>query len=104
MCSIELFVLDILMPLSALFHVKHWVYPEFDFIIHKHHLEKWMNGGLTAENVKKMIKEKGWNNKMLAARWGCSEVWVSKIINDENRKVQWNDAINGLPVISDNMV
>ncbi|EHK4286008.1 TPA: hypothetical protein SHY07_004617 [Escherichia coli] len=79
-------------------------YPEFDFIIHKHHLEKWMNGGLTAENVKKMIKEKGWNNKMLAARWGCSEVWVSKIINDENRKVQWNDAINGLPVISDNMV
>lgn len=41
---------------------------------------------------------------MLAARWGCSEVWVSKIINDENRKVQWNDAINGLPVISDNMV
>lgn len=33
MCSIELFVLDILMPLSALFHVKHWVYPEFDFIL-----------------------------------------------------------------------
>ncbi|MCW7417953.1 hypothetical protein OHD37_13520 [Escherichia coli] len=33
-------------------------YPEFDFIIHKHHLEKWMNGGLTAENVKKLSKKK----------------------------------------------
>ena len=79
-------------------------YPEFDFVIHKHHLEKWINGGLSPENVKKTIKEKGWSNKMLAARWGSTEVWVSKIINDENRKVQWNDAINGLPVISDNMI
>ena len=56
------------------------------------------------EGTQIAIKEKGWSNKMLAARWGCTEVWVSKIINDENRKVQWNDAINGLPVISDNMI
>ncbi|EON1763445.1 hypothetical protein ACNC73_004075 [Escherichia coli] len=34
------------------------IYPEFNFIIHKHHLEKWISERLTAENVKKRSKKK----------------------------------------------
>lgn len=33
-------------------------YPDFDFIIHKHHLENWMNGGLTIESVKETLIKK----------------------------------------------
>ncbi|MBA1250213.1 Uncharacterised protein [Pseudomonas luteola] len=52
---------------------------------------------MTPLEVKSFIKQKGWTGRALAARWGKSETWVSKIINNPERDLAWDDAIRGLP-------
>ncbi|EKM5066644.1 XRE family transcriptional regulator [Cronobacter turicensis] len=52
----------------------------------------------TKEEFKAEMKRKGWSRPALAARWGKSETWISKIAGNPNRDQHWNDALAGLPV------
>lgn len=78
-------------------------YPGYDFIVPQDHLKHWGKARMTLEEIKDVLKEKGWSNKALAARWGYSEVWVSKIINNRDRDIQWEDAFRGLPPYEKNV-
>ncbi|MEK9498184.1 XRE family transcriptional regulator [Photorhabdus sp. P32] len=49
------------------------------------------------ELFKSEMKRKGWTRRELAIRWGKSETWISKIVNNIERDQHWNDALNGLP-------
>lgn len=49
------------------------------------------------DELRALIKWKGWSHKQLAAYWNISQVHVSRIINDPDRAVHWNDAVVGLP-------
>lgn len=51
----------------------------------------------TKDEFKAEMKRKGWSRSALAERWEKSETWISKIVNDDNRAQQWNDALAGLP-------
>lgn len=53
---------------------------------------------MSVVEVKQMLAQKGWTNRALAARWGFSEEYVSKIINNPARKKHFEDAIRGLPI------
>jgi hypothetical protein len=44
-----------------------------------------------------LIRWKGWTHKDLAIHWDVSRVHVSRIVNDEERALHWNDAVIGLP-------
>jgi hypothetical protein len=55
---------------------------------------------ISAEAAKNMLSRKGWTNRALAAWWGCTDEYVSRIINNENRREWFNDAIRGLPQIA----
>jgi hypothetical protein len=57
---------------------------------------------LSVEEVKDEISRKGWTNRALASWWGCSEEYVSKIINNPDRKRHFDDAIRGLPSCGQN--
>ena len=52
---------------------------------------------LSIEEVKTELAHKGWSNRALAEWWKCSEEYVSKIINNSDRKRHFDDAIRGLP-------
>jgi len=52
---------------------------------------------MNAKKVKAEMSARGWTNRALAERWGCTEVYVSKIVNNESRRQWFNDAILGLP-------
>lgn len=52
---------------------------------------------MTPVEVKALLASKGWTNVALAARWRCTTVWISKIINDGDRAPHYNDALAGLP-------
>lgn len=52
---------------------------------------------MTPEQMKEAIKQRGWTNRSLAERWGKSETWISKIVNNPERDRMWDDAVRGLP-------
>ncbi|MNE89596.1 hypothetical protein D3C80_1870180 [compost metagenome] len=52
---------------------------------------------LSPDEFKAVFKQRGWTGKALAARWGVSEAWISKIVNDPERTAHWDDAVRGLP-------
>jgi hypothetical protein len=52
---------------------------------------------LAKEEIKNMLMRKGWTNRSLAEWWGCSEEYVSKIVNNNERRRWFDDAIRGLP-------
>jgi hypothetical protein len=52
---------------------------------------------LSPDEAKDDIHRKGWKIVSLAQWWDVSTVYVSRIINDPNRKRHWDDAIRGLP-------
>lgn len=56
---------------------------------------------LTIEEARAGLVLKGWSNRALAAWWDCSEEYVSKILNNPNRKRHFDDALRGLPKRSD---
>ncbi|MGO4801058.1 hypothetical protein ACEN2T_17410 [Pseudomonas sp. W22_MBD1_FP4] len=51
---------------------------------------------LSPQEFKDLMKEKGWTGRALALRWGKTAVWISKVINDEDREPHWDDAVRGL--------
>ena len=52
---------------------------------------------LTIAEAKEALADLGWTNRALATWWGCSEEYVSKIINNLRRKRHFDDALRGLP-------
>lgn len=72
-------------------------FPTFNFKIDKSELENWRDARLSTQGIKKILKEKNWTMKEVATRWNRSESWMSKIVNDENRELYWEDAFKGLP-------
>ncbi|HDC4526645.1 TPA: hypothetical protein O8U08_002015 [Enterobacter cloacae] len=72
-------------------------YPDYDFIVPNDDLKQWSQTRISTGDIKKILKDKKWTNRALAERWGCSEVWISRVINNQNRDIQWEDAFRGLP-------
>ncbi|MBR8085574.1 hypothetical protein KDX23_22830 [Burkholderia vietnamiensis] len=56
---------------------------------------------LTSDEAKATIAAKGWTNRALAEWWGCRAEYISKIIHDPVRKRHFDDAIRGLPYLSE---
>ncbi len=52
---------------------------------------------MAPDEVKALYRSKGWTGRLLAARWGKSVTWVSKVVNDLERDLHWDDAVRGLP-------
>jgi hypothetical protein len=53
---------------------------------------------LSPSEVKKVVTSKGWKFADLAARWGISVFWMSKLVNDPvSRPPMYDDAFHGLP-------
>lgn len=56
-----------------------------------------MTEKMPPDEFKAETRRRGWTFRALAARWGKSETWVSKIANNEERDMHWDDAVRGLP-------
>lgn len=57
-----------------------------------------MDKKMTADEVKKLIKKRGYNNQTEVANFfGVSRTHITRIIADENRSKVWELALNGLP-------
>lgn len=53
---------------------------------------------MPAPNVKALLKSKGWTITDVAARWGVSVFWMSKLVNQvHGRPPAYDDAFRGLP-------
>jgi hypothetical protein len=52
---------------------------------------------VTPAEFRAIVRWKGWRHKDLAEYWDISAVHVSRIVNDPQRAVHWNDAVMGLP-------
>ncbi len=54
---------------------------------------------LVAAEIKTLMREKGWTFVDLAARWGLSVTWMSRLVNQPHtRPPMYDDAFRGLPV------
>lgn len=54
--------------------------------------------GLAATEIKALMKSKGWTFVDLAARWGVSVTWMSRLVNQpHSRPPMYDDAFRGLP-------
>lgn len=58
---------------------------------------------LTPDEFKAEYRRRGWTGRALAARWGKTPVWISKIVNDPERDAHWDDAVHGLPDLKVNV-
>lgn len=54
---------------------------------------------LSRVEFKTEASRKGWTFRALAERWGVSENWVHKLASDPERKLHWDDAVRGLPLV-----
>jgi len=53
---------------------------------------------LTTAEIKALMKQKGWSFVDLAARWGVSVTWMSRLVNQpQARPAMYDDAFRGLP-------
>lgn len=53
---------------------------------------------LAAADIKALIRAKGWTFVDLAARWGVSVTWMSRLVNQpHSRPPMYDDAFRGLP-------
>lgn len=53
---------------------------------------------LSAVEIKALLKAKGWSSVDLAARWGVSVTWMSRLVNHPHaRPTMYDDAFRGLP-------
>ena len=59
---------------------------------------------MSPDEFKAETRRRGWTFRALAARWGKSETWVSKIANNPERDKHWDDAVNGLPAANTSAV
>ncbi|ODP35048.1 hypothetical protein [Pandoraea sp. ISTKB] len=55
---------------------------------------------LSPDELRAVLKAKGWTHAALAAHWEVSAVYLSRIVNDAVRAPHWEDAFAGLPVAS----
>ena len=54
--------------------------------------------GMTPQEIRHLIKQRGWTTALLADRWGITENWLNKIIGrGDARPPHYNDAFAGLP-------
>jgi hypothetical protein len=51
----------------------------------------------TPEEVRALIRLRGWPHRDLARHWGMTAVYLSRLINNSRRRAHWNDAFSGLP-------
>ncbi|WP_323025758.1 hypothetical protein [Castellaniella sp.] len=56
---------------------------------------------LSPEEFKAEVAQRGWTYAALGKRWGITPNWVSKISRDTNRPMHWDDAVRGLPYITE---
>lgn len=56
---------------------------------------------LSTEEAKAALAAKGWSNRALAEWWDCTEEYVSRVLNNENRRRWFDDALRSLPQFSD---
>jgi len=52
---------------------------------------------LHPQQIKKLVKDRGWVMVDVAARWGVSVTWMSRLVNDRERSQHYDDAFTGLP-------
>lgn len=52
---------------------------------------------MTPSDVRSLLASKGWLMVDVAARWGMSTPWMSRLVNDPARPARYNDAFAGLP-------
>lgn len=53
---------------------------------------------MSPDQVKRIIRERGWTSVDLAARWEISVTWMSRLVNQpHSRPAMYEDAFNGLP-------
>ena len=54
---------------------------------------------MSAERIKAVLKERGWNQKEVAEYWGVSKNWIYLLIKNDNgqRSVRDDCAFMGLP-------
>ena len=54
---------------------------------------------MSAEQIKAVLKERGWNQKEVAEYWGVSKNWIYLLIKNDNgqRSVRDDCAFIGLP-------
>ena len=53
---------------------------------------------MTANEVKQLLRERGWSMVELAARWEISITWISRLVNrPATRPAMYEDAFRGLP-------
>lgn len=51
----------------------------------------------TPDQLRALIRAKGWTGRALADYWHVTPIYLSRRINDQQRPQFWNDAFNGLP-------
>ncbi|MEX3556518.1 MAG: hypothetical protein VB131_08285 [Burkholderia gladioli] len=51
----------------------------------------------SADEMRAVIRAKGWSHNELARHWDISPVYLSRLINNDQRRIHWNDAVEGLP-------
>lgn len=44
-------------------------------------------------------RRKGWTGRALAQHWNKSEAWISRIGNDPDRELHWDDTVKGLSTL-----
>ncbi|MGL5538808.1 hypothetical protein CF123_17755 [Aeromonas veronii] len=52
---------------------------------------------MTKEEIKALLKKKGWTQRALADRWELTERRIGQMISDPNRPGYYDDALRGLP-------
>ena len=53
---------------------------------------------MTADEIKQLLRERGWSMVELAARWEISITWISRLVNKPaSRPAMYEDAFRGLP-------
>lgn len=53
--------------------------------------------GVTAREIKALLKVKGWKIKEVGERWGLGARRMSQIVTDEARNQYYTDGFKGLP-------
>ena len=56
---------------------------------------------LTPQEFKEEVLKRGWTFVALSKRWDITPNWVSKVCRNEGRALHWDDAVRGLPYITE---
>ncbi|CAM3652870.1 transcriptional regulator [Bordetella flabilis] len=56
---------------------------------------------LSQHDFKTEVTKRGWTYAALSKRWGVSANWISKLSRDTDRAMHWDDAVRGLPYVTE---